>query len=536
MTITLDEVRNVGQSQRKLKLKKAYLTEHQKKLMQYKKCFVGQLFDEPGRIYKWGTQLSPDKHKVRRDQWMPRFVPQIAEDLVSTHSAYLTGEDKFPCINATSAAPGLYTGLEVPEGWEGKEEKGQQKAGADALQAWATHVLTESDFQGSVSQAIDKALYMEETPVLLRKHGNKIWQTTADPTWCQWGYSDQDQDVITWFKESYFFTRDNDVDKDGTPNEYMFYRLINETDWIEMEFPIVVDPLTQEETLGEPKVIYDKPHGLDFCPVGIASVGRPSLFAGKMIDNIKGHIEWYNDNKTGIRHNAAPQWAILKERGDSGLQANRPGSSKDKPLTKGALWELEGRSLQSFTNQVDAYVQEGEAIEQEETSIRRSAKTIDIPVDNEQSGRALTIRMAPQFTRIDQYRAVLGKFIKDLAYKVLAMAHKLGLELPDGIKAPATIAQLKISLDWGNVLPVTPEQIQLEHQNCSGMIADGLMSKKSAQSYLLPLFGIEDIEQERIQIALEKEEAAQSDIALANAAFQQMKGDGNGTYSRKQTE
>lgn len=516
-----DVVYNPGLDARIVVLKENLLSDLQKELLRFERCYRGKQFDEITRVYAWGTRLI-GKNKITRDQWKPRFIPPLAKELVKTHSAYLMGNDKFPSINVKSSQA-LYSQLDIPEGYEGDTETGQAKAQADTLQTFARSVLEQAKAQLRVTSAVEKALVKRQQPVLIQVYAGKVRYALPDRTWCNWGRSDENPDEIDWFQESYLFRRAGDESKD----EYLYQRRVDTERWQELEYPIIVDSEGKHK-LGEPVVLLDEAHGLDFCPVVIFPDDESiavSLFEDGMDENIKGHIEMYNDVRWGVFSNADPQWVLIKDAGDEAQRAGRPGQKDDEPLKKGDLWELIGSSIQSFANQTEGYVLAGETLEKEEALIRRASNTIDIPLDNDQSGRALEYRLMPQFAAIDRYRVGIDESLTLLVWKSLlaAVAYADSLVLPEGVQAPRSLDGVTIELDWGEMETVTPALVMEYLSNIREMLDMKLLSHRSAQNQSLPLVRIEDIEAERRQIQIEEDERRQDEISLADAAFDAMK-------------
>ena len=518
----------VGSGARQIIIKTELLSEKQKKRLEWQRCYEGKLFDDQNRTYKWGTQADFFGNEIDRDRWKPLYVPSIAKDMVKTLSSYLVGKDKFPSINITSTEQ-HFEPLEIPPGYENDKAAGQAKAQAEALQTWAKAVLDQVDLVGVVRVALREALVKEDSAVLVRYFGGHMWATVPDRTWCSWSYSENDGKTLDRFTEMYFFKRQGVTNDNGSDKEFVFFRELTTTHWIDHEIPL--DPRGDGKTeLGDPIVIFDGPHGFDFCPVvAYENVDCESIYADEVLCNIKGHIEGCNDVKAGIRKNAQPQWVLLKESGDSAHIAEMPGADEDAPLKSGKLWELEGRSVQSFANGTDGYEMAVKDLDNERYEIRSSANIIDIPADNEQSGRALALRLSPHYSAIDQLRGSIERSIKETVTKLLlgAMTRIKDLVLDEGVPRPKKLTAFKVALDWGGLMPVTPEIVKQEFENIGTLREQGLMSKKSAMEYSLPLVNIEDIDAEMRQLDIEHEKEEENSARLAEAAFGAMKDDDN---------
>lgn len=530
-----------GANARQLVIKKEYLTPFQKEILEYQACYDGRLFDDKKRKYPWGQQYDPDRDlDIERDQWIPRFIPGLAKELVQTLSSYLTGRDKFPSIRAASKEP-LFQGLEIekPEEQEGTEppepEELQRRAQEKALNQFVSELLgsDQADFNSQVSAALDKALVKGESVVLTRFYGGRVWLTLPDREWCNWTFDQKDPTKIVRFTETWFFTRPGKKDPAGNDQVYLFRRTIDQATWLEEEIPLIKRQGEDKESLGPSVITFSAPHGFDFCPVTIfESVDCRSIYADEMLCNIRGYIESYNDVHCGTFDNMRPQWVALRKAAEASYAAQkaaRPGGEDDdeQPLVKGRLWNLSADSIQSFANQTAGYEMGNLILAAEKGEIRGQAKIIDIPPDTDLSGRALVMLFGPQYAAIDRWRNRCEKAFRDLILKIIKAALSRLSELVIGPDIPTPTAaknlQLKISLDWGQLIPVTPEIVSAELDNVTRAVDACLLSQKTAQEYTLPLFHVEDIECEREQIEREKAERAAAEMEIAAANFESMK-------------
>jgi hypothetical protein len=510
------------------KVKEGTLSGFQEQLLEYDKCYKGQLFDDPNRCYEWGRRYDPfTRSPIARELWKPNYMPQTGRELVDTQTANLVGKDKFPAIRVTSAKP-LFAHLPTPEPEDGDEstpEQRQARAQAKALQAFADKVLSLAELPKQAVEAVRMGLVRGEEPLLLRVHGKKPRLTVRNRTWCHWGYLKDDPDTLAWYREAFFFKRKVPDDKGVIQDKwFLFLRQINQQLWLEQEYPIETDPATGQETFGPAVEIRRDQHALGYVPVSIyATPDRQSMYANGVLENVKHHIEGYNDVRAGTLKNAQPQWVALKDGGTNGsnLALGTPGQKKE-PLRPGELWELEAKSIASFSNQVEGYTTAGQLLEQERQAMRASSGILDIPPDNEQSGRALILRLAPQFSSTDNLRTSFGPAIVDTVRKTLlaALKHQAAIDFGPDLALPSTLEGIEISVDWGQLLPITPEVVAEEIANVKEMRAERLMSKQSAMEYLLPLFGIDDIASEQARLAAEAAEELEQQLALAEAAFE----------------
>lgn len=510
-----------GQKSRQILIKNNWLTKKQKDYLAWEACYKGALFSESTRLHPWGTK-GP---YVDRNQWIPIFIPSIAKDMVKTLSSYIVGRDKFPCINVTSTSKNLFKNLETPAGYEAGSDEGQQKAQAYALQKFANAVINQVELSAAVRRVLRQLLVKEDAAMVLRFFAGNMYAHVPDRTWSSWEYQEDNPKVLSVYREMYFFTREGEQRKDGQPQEYLFYREITETDWVDQEIPLV-EKTANGTGLGDPVVVFNTPHGFGVCPVIIyENTDRQSIYADEVLANIKGYIEYCNDLKAGIAQNMDPQWVALKGEEEGPMPA-MPGEEDEAPLERGKLWEIKAKSIQSFSNGTEGYEMALKDCDKQRYEIRASANIIDIPEDNEQSGRALALRLSPQYAAIDDLRGSIEKSLKETVEKLLtcAMTRAGDLSLAEDVPIPTKLEGIKVSLDWGGLMPVTPEIVGQEAENIALIEQAGYMSKKSARAYMLPLVNVEDIEAETRQIEIERQEQEQNAASLAEAAFKTMGG------------
>lgn len=516
-----------GKGERNIILKKEFMTKTQERLLSYQKCYEGKLFDEECRRYPWGQQMDFFGNEISQDRWKPQYMPSIARELVETVSAYLTGKDKFPSVTVEASSEIPFSDLPEPSETESTEENDEspaEEAQEDALSSFVRCLLEHSCFEEKTADALDAMLIKGKQPLLIRIYGGRTWLTVPDSTWCSWDYDEDDPAILTHYQEAFFFTRAGDVTKEGQLIEYLYLRQVDAERWYEAEIPLEKD-LNGKLSLGEPVVLFDEDHGFDFCPVALFETDTgDGLYANEVLENIRGYIKGYNNVNCGIEENMRPQWVLLKDTNERNLAAGTPGGGEEEPLRRGRLWQLRGSSIQSFANQTAGYEMASATIKDGgRAELRQAAHVIDIPPGTELSGRALLMMFAPQYASIDRLRARVTKAIEDLIQKIVraAMTRLAELKFKQPIPLPAvsTLEGLQVSLDWGQLMPITPDVVKEELSNVIEMISNELMSQESAQAYMLPFFHIKDIDGERRKIAAEKEAKQQTELAMAKAAF-----------------
>lgn len=460
---------------------KAYgMTAEQKRMQRYQDCYHGRLFDQPGRRFDWGCKWDVNGYQLSRKMWKPLCIPSIAKEIIHTHEAYLFGEDKFPTINVTK------------EGVDNNTE----------IQEYADNLFLKSGLKSKMQEMCIEVLQLKECPVVFWFYNGKPMIRVLDRKWCKITRNDNDPDEIMSLTEQYLMEEEPKNPWDEK-KEYWFRRQINQTNWTEWKVP--VDKNEDEIPEFKPAFItFDVEHNLGFCPAVMFEIPQ-AVFSDEIVNNIEGYIEFYNDIKSGIIKNMDPQRAILIDEDDMSLDG---GEEDSEPLQRGALWKLKGRSLVDFAAQTAGYETALKLLEKEREEILRACFVISIPADNEQSGKALAMKMAPQYAAILKYRSCIGDGLIELCEKLLKAINIINptefltdselLKIPD-------YKNVQISLDWGDVFPVTEDSKAKMIDNASAAHRDGMISMRLMQRYIIPLFGQDDIEDEIRQIEEERE-------------------------------
>lgn len=493
------------------------LTPFQEQLQLYRRCYQGKLFDNDGRRVPWGQRYDDLGRSIDRKTWKPVVRPAIAKIMAHTHQAYLVGADKMPSLSIVSKDPEPFPGLEpLPD--IDNPELAKSMAQKRALQTFLDELMCESDFQQVIEDATLEALTLKEQPVLLRFYGGLPFYTLPDRLWCDWGFSDINPRELAWFEEKYFFKR-----KEGKKEkEFLYRRYIDASRWSEWEIEVTDQvKLNDDQLLEMPDPLSDVVHNLGFVPVTIVKF-KQSLFADEMVDNIKGYIEYRNNIMSGVSGNMDPQ-RVLLNKPNGPKPKGKPGDDDAEALQRGALWELEGDSITSFANDTEGYKVAQVDIAEAKDDLFQAARVLMIPPDNEQSGRALTIRMAPQFAETMRLRNDVGKAIQEMGQKLILSALKVKNKLD--CPAPTQLKQFKVQLDWGQLIPVTPEDIKLELENTDLAVNSEkpLISTRTARRYIGPYFGIEDQGEEDEQIEKEQLEARERQQEMIDAAAENTK-------------
>lgn len=488
-------------------------SKFQEQLIQYRKCYKTELFDEDCRRVPWGQRYDDLGRQIDRKNWKPVVKPSIGKIMVHTQQAYLVGADKFPSISLVSKDEIPYPGLD-PLVDVNDPELAASLAQKRELQTFLDDLLKAARLQDLVEDAVLEGLTLKEQPILLRFYDGYPYYTLPDRLWCDWGYFERNPRELEWFEEKFFFKRK----VQGKEKTFLYKKRIDSVSWAEWELEITDEtkPNDQGEfEFGTP--IYTVDHKLGFTPVSIVKF-KASMFADEVIDNVKGYIEYRNNIMAGVSGNMDPQRVLLTKPKGPGT-AGRPIEDDNEPLEKNALWELEGDSIQSFANDTEGYKVAQTDIAESKDDLYQAARILVIPPDNEQSGKALMVRLAPQIAENMRHRSDLGYALVDIVEKLVKGALKVRLKMPD-LNVPTALNNFTVQLDWGQILPVTPESIQVEIQNVDAAVVGGYLSKRTARRYIAPFFNVEDIAEEEEQIEKEQMEAQQQQLDMQAAAFE----------------
>jgi len=489
-------------------------SKFQEQLIDYRRCYKTELFDEDCRRIPWGQRYDDLGRQIDRKNWKPVVKPAIGKIMVHTQQAYLVGADKFPAISLVTKDEAPFPGLDPLDDVD-DPELAASLAQKRAVQSFLDELLKASRLQDMIEDAVLEGLALKEQPVLLRFYDGYPYYTLPDRLWCDWGYFERNPRELEWFEEKYFFKRK----VMGKEKTFLYKKRIDSIAWIEWELEITdkTDLDDQGEIdFGVP--LFALKHGLGFVPVSIVKF-KDSMFSDEMIDNIKGYIEYRNNIMAGVSGNMDPQRVLLTKPKGPGT-AGRPGDAEDdEPLQRGAVWELEGDSIQSFANDTEGYKVAQTDIAESKDDLYQAARIMVIPQDNEQSGKALMLRLGPQIAENMRHRSDLGYSIVDIVEKLVKGSFKVQLKLPE-VEIPTGLKTFTVQLDWGNLLPVTPESIQLELQNTESAVMNGFLSKRTARRYILPFFNVEDIAEEEEQIEKEQMESQQQQLDMQAAAFE----------------
>lgn len=491
-------------------------SDFQKQLIKYRECYRSKLLDDECRRTTWGERYDDLGRRIDRKNWKPLVRPAIGKILVHTQHAYLVGADKFPAISLVTQDEEPFPGLPPLEKVD-DPALAASMAQKRALQTFLDELMKSARLKDAIEDAVLEALILKDQPLILRFYDGLPYYTVPDRLWCDWGFQKRRPRELEWFEERYFFKR-----KVGKQDKTFYYlRHIDTTDWKVWEVEINDETKLNDEgelDLGEP--IESFAHGFGFVPVSLFSF-KSSIFADEMVENIKGYIEYRNDLMAGVSGNMDPQRTLLTKPGGP-RPMGRPGDEEKAPLERGALWELEGDSIQSFSNDTEGYKVAQTDLADAKDDLYQAARILMIPADNEQSGKALAIRSGPQISETMRLRTDVGYGMVDSVDKLVKGSAKVKLKVD--VEAPPALTQFTVQLDWGQLLPMTPEDIQTELENAQnasgGTGGKQLLSERTAKRYIGPYFNVEDQAEEDEQIEKEQAAAQQQQLDLQSAAFE----------------
>jgi hypothetical protein len=520
-------------------IKASGMNEEQREIQRYQDTYKGSLFrpktQREERTQKpWGTKFDAKGNPVPQSQWKPLYIPSIAKWIVSFHTSKLFSEDAFPDIKAASDSPDIYTNLQLPSDAEDKEAARKQAAN-DELQKVLTALLEQVEIQDLCQDASDDALVQGFIPILFSVWDSEIYAERLDRKWTKIEYDPKRPKVIILLREQYIL---KECDERGREREYLYRREIDQTTWREWK-ALIEDP-GKLPILTSRHLTEDFVHDLGFVPVvKMCAPKDQSIFADEISDNIEGLIRYDNNISHSITKNLDPQRYMLVDSNGSELEMddveNLAGEDEgSEVLESGTLWPLKAKSVGDFSTQ-GSHETALKDLDSKVLQILESCHVVRVPNDNDQSGVALDLRLEPAKAYINKLRVSMGrKGLVEICHMVLAIALRLQelgqfIKLPTDVQLPKNISNntFKITLDWGDIIPVSEKSKADAIFNAKTAKESGFISNKSAMRYVASFFGIEDLEAEQELIDLEREQNQSQAMMAQNNQFQIKKGEFN---------
>jgi hypothetical protein len=508
------------------------MTEEQREIQQYQDCYHGRLFAPKddfaaSHMKPWGMKWDARGNPVPKSQWKPMYVTSLAKWIVSFHSAKLFSENSFPDIKVTCSSPDIYSNLEPdPEAAEGDPEAARRQAANDKLHALLDALLEQVDIETLMQDASEDGLVQGWVPVLFSIWDSELYYEILDRKWTELTYAKDKPKQIERLVEQYVISVE---DKEGKTRYYLKRREVDAQWWREWEVQIAkpenLPVLTRQNMTAEHE------HKLGFVPVvKLASPRERSLFSDEVVENIKGLIEYDNNIKHSLTKNLDPQRYMLVDSNGGELELDDveplAGEKGDEPLETGTLWPLKAKAVGDFStagSHETARQDRQEAVHE----ILESCHVVRVPDENQQSGKALNLRLEPAKSFISKLRVSMGRkglakicrMLIDIAIRLDEMGQTL--TLPPEIDLPTLSpgVQLTIGLDWGDIVPPDEDDKGKAIFNAATAKKEKLISKKTAARYTAAYFGVEDIEAELEQISLEDSEAQAQFMQAQNKLF-----------------
>lgn len=477
-----------------------------KELEEYEQCYTGHLFAD--KHVPWSTEYDPyTGNMILEKNRKPYFCDPIGKEIIDTISAFVFGSDKFPSISFKTTK-NIYKNEDLVERAIERGDLDEDKLDDlserelkklnirlcnEELQRFALSILTPALLNQPVLEASRLALLMGRSIVVLKAiEGIYYLEVISFKNVRNIVMDDVVPNKIKSFSEMYLF---EDINPDDPTKITVFWHRRDFNDKAE----ILYHPVQEDRFRSLPKDMFWKvknkiEHNYGFCPAVIFEAPNArSIFYGQ-VENIRAYIYMTNNIYAGLRNNMNPQWALL---------LNEDGADDDEnyqPRRRGNIWAFaNANSLDAITPSTGGYDTAREFRKDLRKDILKSCRIDDIQPSNQQSGEALTIRMAPTLDAIGEYQICFGeKGLLKLCELILnvSILHKNRNEdilirndsiIPD---EPYYIC----SLGWGEKMPVTEDTVLKAVTNALTAYKGGLMDLEHAVNYIAPYFNVIDVD------------------------------------------
>lgn len=519
------------------------LNAEQQEIQRYQDCYHGRLFEPRGGIarnFPWGTKWDPAGNSVSETRWKPLYVSSLAKRIVAAHDSALFSEDSFPDLLVESWSSDIFPDLQytIEEGEDNAAAR--TRATTAMLARLVTVIKSHLNLPLLASQASCDGLVQGRVPVIYGLWEGELCGEILDRKWCVITYHPKNPKRIIAIREQYIYEAESSA---GNKVAYAYRREITENDWFEWSRKLESEEQIPEEFSDQDLKVHE-PHDLGFCPVVLWSTpdGR-SIFADEVTGNIEGFIRYDNNIKKSLDGNLSPQRYVLRRPGnsvedyaaDDGLEAEEEiadgaiSSASDEPLKSGTLWPLYGDSVGDFSTNGS----HGEARQdKKETAweIMEACGVVTIPDQNDQSGKALGLRLRPQKGFVSKLRSSFGNTGMSpsirMCIDLMSIAIERGqtVKIPPGVLIPKRLEsnEYVVTLGWGEVFP--PDEAEKGEAITNANQARGtLVSQETATRYVASYFGVNDIEAELEKMATEKAESEAIFAQSQNSIFNGLK-------------
>lgn len=479
-------------------------TERFRELDELERCYDGDLFQ--GAAYEWIQDWDALNQRIPNENKKPIFKAQIAREIVDTLSASIFGYSNFPEISITTKKD-IYPNRDlIKEAIEdgrldeddicdmSKSELKKLKINLcnDELKKLCD-LFSEENLMMPVMVSTKKGLAMGKSILTYRFVEGEVVYETINYKHVEKSikYHDDIPDKIISFSETYIY---EDVDKDDPTRfaKYHYKRTFNEEE-------IILYHPAKFDGNEVPKFTVKKrsPHGFQFCPaVVMATDTYRSVYDGQ-VENIKAYVYLQNDLIVGLSKNMNPQYAALEE-DTQNYTVNRDNGV----LRRGALWKIKARDIKALAFNSGGYEEAGKQLKELRKQILDAAKCriLNVEMDSEESGVALSLKMSPDASAIGLYRISFGtnglaKIIKMVyeSAKIFLKRDKKHLNDLVDFDFPE-IDNFRIKLNWGDLTPPTEDKIMKSITNSLTAYKGGIMDLDHAVKRISKYFDVMDVE------------------------------------------
>ena len=511
------------------------LNEDQREMDEFERCYHGNLFSD--RSIGWDEDYDErTRTYIKQERRKPFFEDSLAKKIIDAHTGHIFGYDKFPTIIVNTVNKEMYSDDIINKHHDESDaepddiDKQKLKVVNFELQKFANTIFSEAHLNTTMLDACRTGLQCGKVIIVFKMIDGKFHLEVINPKWVtDLVFDDRIPYKVKSFTELYQYQGVDPLDR--TKIAYFWYkRVFNEEFEIEYE-PLIDNGDGMDMSNYKFKIKKDgkQEHGLGFCPaVFMHTPGQKSVLHGQ-IDNIKSYIYMTNNIYKGIRANMDPQWALMAD----------DGFNDSEPKRKGNIWVFYNtRDIKAISPDTKGYEQARLFRQELKHEILEACRVLEVPADNNQSGAALKIRLAPQLDAVGEYKSYFGdralvKLCTMMITAAIIISETQELALPPNVYTPSS-DDMSVGLDWGDILPVTEDTKSRMIENATVAREATFITWEAGVRYIAPAFGISDVDQMIRQLQDEKRAEEEEENLAREAETKSMIDDFNKKESTKE--
>jgi len=473
-------------------------------LDEYERCYENRLFEDKvhpfDKDFTGGGPGQPQQYIDIEDR-KPLVEIALGKQITETVASYTFGPEHYPKVTVTSS--------DVIFG-------GELSASNRELDGFYTKLEEVAELRTSIMDLARKAISVREAIAYIHLVDGVPGVDTIDRKWVR--------NLVTHYHNTYKIISFDEIKLELNDEEDQLYwhkRSFDEDATIEY----VPQPFNNgDQELPEFTEIADYTvHNLGWCPaILLSNVGRKSIFANQ-IENIKQYSYFESSILIGMRKNQHPQKIWM---GEGGVGSQNLIRAND------GMWTLPPGKFVSDSPNPQAYLYSMQQEARLRDLIFRGSGIIELD-EKYQSGEAMKMKLAPELNLIADTRGDLGdkgykplivmlfKFIEEMNERIVYTS-----EYESGVRAevvvgnleiPKSFGSLEVYFGWGEIVIPTSKSKNMDVQtavmaaNPEG-IEEPLFSQKTMRKYLSDHFGVRNLNDEMLQIEMEKRERVRDKV------------------------